>query len=76
MIYVTSITIRVPEDLKGRMKRYKNINWSEVARRAFEEATRKEEMLRAAESIKKLRAESTLEWDGAKEIRRWRDAAR
>jgi len=58
------------------MERFKNINWSEVARRAFEEAARREEMLSAAESIKRLRMESVAEWDGAKEIRRWRDAAR
>lgn len=73
---MSNITIRVPEELKSRMERIRNINWSEVARRAFEEAAHREEMLRAAESIKKLRMESTAEWDGAKEIRRWRDAAK
>ena len=73
---MSNITIRVPQELKSRMERFRNINWSEVARRAFEEATRREEMLRAAESIKKLRMESTAEWDGAKEIRKWRDAAK
>jgi len=76
MMCTGNITIRVPEELKGRMERFKNINWSEVARRAFEEAARREEMLSAAESIKRLRMESVAEWDGAKEIRRWRDAAR
>jgi len=71
-----NVTIRVPEELKERMERCKTINWSEVARKAFEEAERKEEMQCAAESIKKLREESKAEWDGAKEIRRWRDAAK
>lgn len=32
------------------------------------------EMKCAAESIKKLRTESKAEWDGAKKIRKWRDA--
>lgn len=76
MMCVSNITIRVPEELKGRMERFKNVNWSEVARRAFDEAARREEMLGAAESIKRLRMESSADWDGAREIRRWRDAAR
>jgi len=73
---MSNITIRIPEELKARMKHCKGVNWSEVARRAFEDVTRREEMQCAAESIKKLRAESKTEWDGAKEIRKWRDAAR
>ena len=76
MMCLSDITISVPEKLKGRMERCKNINWSEVARKAFEDAARKEEMQCAAEQIKKLRAESQAEWDGSKEIRKWRDAAK
>lgn len=71
-----NVTVRVPQDLKGRMKRCKSVNWSEVARRAFEDAARKEEIQSAAEAIKSLRLGSKAEWDGAREIRRWRDAAR
>lgn len=73
---MSNLTIRLPEDLKERMERCKKVNWSEVARKAFEEAARREEMQCAAESIKKLRTESKAEWDGAKEIRKWRDAKR
>jgi hypothetical protein len=73
---MSNITVRVPEELKGRMKRCKSVNWSQVARTAFEDAARKEEIQCAAEAIKNLRLESKAEWDGAKEIRRWRDAAR
>jgi len=72
---MSNVTVRVPEELKGRMKRCKSVNWSEVARKAFEDAAREEEMQHAAESIKKLRLESKSDWDGAKEIRKWRDAA-
>ena len=73
---MSNVTVRVPEELKGRMKRCKSVNWSEVARKAFEDAARKEEIQCAAEAIKNLRLESKTEWDGAKEIRKWRDAAK
>ena len=72
---LSNVTVRVPEELKGRMKRFKSVNWSEVARKAFEDAARKEEMQCAAQAIKNLRLESKTQWDGAKEIRKWRDAA-
>lgn len=73
---MSNITIRIPEELKGRMERCKKVNWSEVARKAFEDATRREEIQCAADTIKKLRSESEEKWDGAKEIRKWRDAAK
>jgi hypothetical protein len=43
---------------------------------AFEDAARKEEMHCTAAAIKNLRLENKTEWDGTKEIRRWRDAAK
>ncbi len=73
---MSNVTVRVPEELKDRMKHCKSVNWSEVARKAFEDAALKEEMQCAAESIKSLRNESKAEWNGAKEIRKWRDAAK
>ena len=73
---MSNVTVRVPEELKDRMKHCKSVNWSEVARKAFEDAARKEEMQCAAESIKKLRMESKSKWDGAGEIRKWRDSAK
>jgi hypothetical protein len=75
LVRMSNITVRVPEELKGRMKRCKSVNWSEVARKAFEEAAHREEMQCAAEVIKNLRLGSKTKWDGAKEIRKWRDAA-
>jgi hypothetical protein len=74
VVCMSNITVRVPEELKGRMKRCKSVNWSDVARKAFEDAARREEMQCAAEAIKNLRLESKAKWDGAKEIRKWRDA--
>ncbi len=72
----SNITVRVSQELKNRMKRCKSVNWSQVARKAFEDAARKEEMQSAAEAIKTLRNESKAKWNGAKEIRKWRDAAK
>jgi len=75
VVCMSNITVRVPEELRGRMKRCKSINWSDIARKAFEDAARKEEIQCAAEAIKKLRLESEAKWDGAKEIRKWRDTS-
>jgi hypothetical protein len=73
---MSNITVRIPEELKTRMERCKTVNWSEVARKAFEETARKEEIQCAAEAIKRIRNESEKDWNGAKEIRKWRDAAK
>ncbi len=73
---MSNVTVRVPEELKTRMKHYKNVNWSEVARKAFEDAARKEEIQCAAQAIKNLRTENKAEWNGAGEIRKWRDVTK
>jgi precorrin isomerase len=74
---MANVTITVPEGLKREMKKRTRTNWSMVARKAFEEAIRQEEMTRAAEEIDRLRASSkTPGWSGAKEVRRWRDASK
>ena len=74
---MANVTITVPEELKREMKKRRRTNWSMVARKAFEEAIRQEEMTRAAEEIDRLRATSkTPGWSGAKEVRRWRDASK
>jgi hypothetical protein len=74
---MANVTITVPEELKREMKKRKKTNWSWVARKAFEEAIRQEEMTMAAEGIDRLRTSSrTPGWNGAKEIRRWRDASK
>jgi len=74
---MANMTITVPEDLKRAMKRLKGINWSSVARKAFEEAVVRQEMSKAAEGIDRLRVSSqTPGWSGAKEIRKWRNASR
>jgi hypothetical protein len=37
---MSSLTLAIPADLKTRMKRFPEINWSEVARQAIAEKTR------------------------------------
>jgi hypothetical protein len=74
---MANVTITVPEELKREMKKRKKTNWSLVARRAFEEAIRQEEMAAAAEAIDRLRTSNKVTgWSGVKEIRKWRDASK
>ena len=71
MKYV-NMTVTVPKELREKMKKIKGINWSEVARRAFEEEIKKLERAEAAKRIDELRTK-TKGWSGEEEIRRWRD---
>ena len=64
MYELLNITITVPGDLRERMRRMKGVNWSEVARKAFEEEIKKIERIKAAEEIDKLRKESKIKWNG------------
>ncbi len=81
------ITVRIPEDLKKRMKRLKNVNWSEVVREAILERILVEEKLvdkdwslirKAAEEMDELRKmiearDGKCDYDSAGTIRNWRD---
>jgi hypothetical protein len=71
---MANVTVAVPEELKKKMEHVPDVNWSEVARQAFEETIRRRQMLEASESIDRLRESSkTTEWNGVQEIRKWRD---
>ena len=37
---MTNLTLSIPDDLKAKMSRFPEINWSEVARQAIMEKTR------------------------------------
>ena len=67
-----NMTITIPEELRARIKNTKHINWSEVARKTFEEVIKKIERRKAAEEMDKLREESKIKWDGVEEVRKWR----
>ena len=49
------ITIRIPRELKEKMKKYREINWSEVVRRALEERIRIQERIEATRRMDKIR---------------------
>ena len=71
---MANVTVAVPEELKKKMKHVPDVNWSEVARQAFEETIRRKQMREASESIDRLRDSSkTTGWNGVQEIRKWRD---
>jgi len=67
-----SVSIRVPDELKERMEKYGKLNWSEVARTAFEAAIIKEERQQAIVKIKEIQETDEGNWDGVEEIRKWR----
>ena len=72
-----TITITVSDELKRGMKRLRHINWSSVARRAFEETIHTEERREAAKEIDRIRGSCKIRgWSGAREIRKWRDTAK
>lgn len=79
------ITIRVDKKLKKEIEKFRDINWSEVVRRAIKErikhekARQKERVVdakRVRDAIKiqdKLSEKTSGRWSGAEEIRKWRD---
>ena len=84
---MTSITVRVPDELKKGMDQFSDLNWSEIIRRAIEaritfELTRRRfknraKMLEAArkqdELAEKLASRLKGAWSGVEVIRYWRE---
>jgi len=83
---VTIITIRVPEELKKKLERFPEINWSEVVRQAIEarvhmemarrQVRDRELMLKAFEAQDAIAAKTSKfkgEWSGVEVIRWWRE---
>ena len=74
--------VRIPREVKAKMRRYKNVNWSEVARKAILERLAVEEaregMLRAYKEMDAIRMEllkslGPTDYDSAEMIRYWRE---
>lgn len=61
---MTNMTLAIPEDLMAIMRKYKDIKWSEVARRAMREKAQKLELM------DKLLAKSEMTEEDALEIGR------
>lgn len=79
------ITVRVPEELKRKMREFDYINWSEVVRKAIEERVAieerrklREQAARAMDEIRGriLRDYGPTNYDSAEVIRFWRDLRR
>ncbi len=74
---MANVTVSVPENLKKKMEHVPDVNWSEVARQAFEETIRQKQMREAAGAMDRLRETAKVPgWSGAQEIRKWRDNRR
>jgi hypothetical protein len=56
---MVNVTLSIPADLKHRMDSFAEINWSAVAREAFDEK------IKDMEFIKRFKAKSTLTEDDA-----------
>jgi len=73
---MATITVRVPEEIKEEMKKFRHINWSRVVREAIAEEIKREKMRRASRIIENLRAKSKVKWDSVAVIREWREKRR
>jgi len=70
---MTTISIRVDEELKEKMKELENVNWPRYLREAIIDRIREEEMRKACRIMDEIASKTSGKWSGAKEIRRWRD---
>lgn len=57
---MTNLTLAIPDDLKTKMGRFPEINWSEVARQAIREKTRVLEQMQHLLSRSTLTEQDTL----------------
>lgn len=60
-VYMSKVSIRVPDDLKKSMEERSEMNWSEVARKAFEKELKKLELADSIASKSELTAEDVEE---------------
>ena len=61
VIYITNMTLALPEDLYEIMQKHKEIKWSEIARQAIWDKARKLELMDKILSKSKLTEEDALE---------------
>lgn len=73
MILLSIISVRVSDDVKRKMRRFKNVNWAEYIRRAIEKKIREEEMKIACLIMDSLAEKTSGRWSGVDEIRKWRE---
>ena len=59
---MTTLTLAVPPELKQRMEHFPEINWSAVAREAFDEKMKDMEFIKEFKSKSTLTEEDALRW--------------
>ena len=69
---MTNLTLSIPDDLKAKMVRFPEINWSEVARQAIMEKTRVLEQMQHLLSQSKLTEQEALTIGRAIKRRMWK----
>ena len=57
---MTTMTLAVPSELKDKMEKFPEMNWSEVARQAFMQRIKDLEFLKKFKSASTLTEEDTL----------------
>ena len=57
---MTTMTLAVPSELKGKMEKFPEMNWSEVARQAFMQRIKDLEFLKKFKSGSTMTEEDTL----------------
>ena len=79
------VTVRVPRELREKMRRFSYVNWSEVIREAIrrrvEAEERRQRMLEAAREMDEIRGRilrlyGATDYDSSEVIRRWRESRR
>ena len=60
---MVNITLAIPDELKSKLKQHKEVNWSAVMRRAFQEHLRKMEIAEAIANKSKLTKEDVIKID-------------
>ncbi len=61
---MVNITLAIPEDLKEKLQKHKEVNWSAITRRALEEYLKRIEIIEAIAQKSKLTQEDADELAG------------
>ncbi len=73
---MSTISVRIDNELKKKMESYKHINWSEVIRQSIVKAIENEQEVNRAKAIllnEKVRKKSSKNSDSTKIIRQFRE---
>ena len=59
---MVNVTLSIPNELKQKMDTFVEINWSAVAREAFDEKVRDMEFIKKFKAKSKITEEDALKW--------------